>query len=120
MPVTTEWNSKKVIDHTKKFVKEARQDIAEQVIRDAKRILRSKAKRVTQTGLLAQFSTTETRDGKATLVWCQGPKKWWPKYHASFVELGTYKDEAKPFLRPAVEMNGGIAKQKLQRTMDKL
>ena len=32
-------------------------------------------------------------------------KKWKKPYHASYVEMGTYKDMAQPFMRPAVKKN---------------
>lgn len=46
----------------------------------------------------------------AHFVWAQpprGPKYSTHKYYASFVELGTWKDAAQPFLRPALHSNKG-------------
>ena len=41
--------------------------------------------------------------GGGRIVQAQGPRNWSTPYHASFVELGTHKMAAIPFLRPALK-----------------
>lgn len=64
------------------------------------------------TGVLAtsvEVKKSVFKDGGYTVV-VQG-KGNYNKYYASFVELGSYKDEAKPFLRPSMHKN----KRKIKR-----
>ena len=121
MTFKMEWYGEKVLEATNSVCAKVSEDIAEDVMEDAKRILSRKAKTKTEDGLLTQFSITDSKykDG-GSLVWCQGPKNWSPPFHASFVELGTFKDEAKPFMRPAVRKNKLNAKRKLEQALVKL
>ena len=121
MTFKMEWYGEKVLEATNSVCAKVSKDIAEDVMEDAKALLRRKAKTTTETGLLSQFSVEDSKykDG-GSLVWCQGPKNWHPPYHASFVEMGTFKDEAKPFMRPAARKNKRNAKIKFERALDKL
>ena len=116
-----EWDAKKVVDAARLVLKNVSKKVAEYVMEDAKTILKSKAKTTTEKGLLDQFSVEKSRfqDG-GFLVWCQGSKNWTPPYHASFVEMGTFKDIAKPYLRPARKKNIRKANRMYQKGMDKL
>ena len=127
------WYDKEVLNAVKATLKNVTKEVAQDVERDAKRILKEKAKNTTEQGLVNQFSIQE--DDGFLQVWCQGPKKWSPRYHASFFELGTPKTgvhpygnknipavklEAKPFMRPARKKNIPKARKKWQEAIDKL
>jgi len=114
-----EWHGKAVLEATNKAVVRVASEIAKDVERDAKIILKSKAKQTTAGGLLDQFSIDKLKDG-TSLVWCQGPRKWSKPYHASFFELGTYKDDPHPFMRPAKERNERKAKDKFEKALEQL
>ena len=68
---------------------------------------------------LGSFKKGKLEDG-GNLVRVQGPGNWKKPYHASFVEMGTYKDEAKPFMRPALRKNKNNANKKFRDALDKL
>ena len=116
-----EWNGKEVLNAAVIILGKVTKEVAENVMEDAKRILRHKAKTTSERGLLKQFSIEKSKfkDG-GLLVYCQGPKKWWKPYHASFVEMGTYKDEAKPFMRPAYKKYKRKADKMFQDALDRL
>ena len=116
-----DWNGAKVLEATRKVVDKVSKEVATDVVEDAKSILKRKAKTTTDRGLLSQFSVEKSKykTGGYT-AHCQGPGNWHPPYHASFVELGTYKDQAKPFMRPATKKNKRKANRKLRRALDKL
>ena len=110
--MTVEWHGSKVLNAIEANLRGATKKIAENVMNDAKRILKQKATTTTEKGLLSQFDIQKSKYDKDTLlVYCQGPGNVHGKYHASFVELGTYKDEAKPYMRPARKKNLSKAKR---------
>ena len=116
-----EWFGKEVLKGTEHLLKAVSKEIAENVMADAKKILKQKANTTTEKGLLDQFSIVPSKyDDGGYLIYCQGPNKWWPPYHASFLELGTYKDMAKPFLNPARKKNKAKANRMFQEALDKL
>lgn len=119
--MTVEWHDKKVLNAAKIALDQVTQEIAENVMADAKQILRQKAKTTTERGLLSQFDIRKSKfpDG-GLLVYCQGPGNWHGKYHASFLELGTFKDDPKPFMRPARKKNLRKARKAYQDAIDKL
>ena len=95
--------------------------MANKVMEDAKKILKQKAKTTTDRGLLSQFSVEKSKyKTGGYVVYCQGPKNWRPPYHASFLEMGTFKDAAKPFLRPAYKKNRRKANKMFQEGADNL
>jgi len=138
-----EWYDKEVMNAVKKTLGVVTKEVAEDVMNDAKRILKQKAKTTTEIGLLSQFDIQSSKfeDG-GLVVWCQGPGNWHEPYHASFVELGSHvypwgiypkgtkysaKDKSrgthigpKPFMRPARKKNLSNAKKKWQEALDKL
>lgn len=114
-----EWHGKEVLNAAKIILDKVSKEIAEAVEKDAKRILKQKAKTTTEKGLLSQFSVEESKY-QGYVIWCQGPKKWSPPYHASFFELGTFKEEPKPFMRPAKERWKRKANRMFQEGLDKL
>jgi len=119
-----EWNGKKVKNAAVAILGKVSKEVANNVMEDAKRILRRKAETTSERGLLEQFEVVPSKykDG-GYLVYCQGPGKWWKPYHASFVELGTHKTRkmiAKPFMRPAYKKNKRKATKMFQDALDKL
>ena len=116
-----DWNGVQVLRATRKVIKKVSKEVANDVMEDAKNILKRKAKTTTEKGLLSQFSVEESKfeDG-GHIVFCQGPGNWRPPYHASFVELGTFKDEAKSFMRPAGKKNRAGANKKLKQALDEI
>jgi hypothetical protein len=132
--MTIEWYGDQVLNASKIVLKGTSEKVAEKVMEDAKKLLKQKAGKTTAEGLLDQFSVQESKfkDG-GFLVYCQGPKNWRPKYHASFFELGTPKTgvhpygnknipavklEAKPFMRPAARKNIRPAQKMYQDDLD--
>ncbi len=110
--MSVEWFADKVLDKVNVIVDDVSKEVAECVQADAKRLLKQKAKTTTERGLMDQFSVQKSKyRGGGWLVWSQGPGKWRKPYHASFVEMGTFKDEAKPFMRPAAKKNKRKAKK---------
>ena len=118
MTFEMEWYGDQVLNASKIALDTASKKVAEMVMEDAKKILKQKAETTTEKGLLKQFyvAPSKFKDG-GYVVWCQGPKKWWSPYHASFFELGAWihpynnkkipkvKLPAHPFMRPAAKMN---------------
>ncbi len=116
-----EWDSQSVIQTTDKIMDDVSKQVAEKVADDAKKILKRKAKTTSEKGLLSQFDIIKSRYKQGGyVVTVQGFRKWKKPYHASFVELGTFKDEAKPFLRPAYKKNQRYANKLYQKELEKL
>lgn len=116
-----DWFDDDILRKTNVLMENVTKDIAKNVMADAKKILKRKAKTTTDRGLLAQFYIDKSKfKHGGYLVHCQGPKKWWPPYHASFLEMGTYKDQAKPYLRPAIKKNRRKANKMFEDGLDKL
>lgn len=110
-----EWFADKVLNQVNAIVDDISEEVAKDVENDAKKILKQKAKTTTEKGLLDQFSVEKSRfKGGGWLVWCQGPGNWRSPYHASFMEMGTFKDEAIPYMRPAKKRNERSAKKKYE------
>jgi HK97 gp10 family phage protein len=121
MTFKMEWFGEKVLAKTQSIVDSVSKDVAENVMADAKKILKKKAKTTTEKGLLSQLYVDKSKfKNGGYLVWCQGPKNWKAPYHASFLEMGTYKDQAKPFMRPAARKNRGKAKKMFQDGLNKI
>ena len=129
MTFEIEWYGDKILQDTNKVVAKASKTVAENLMEDAKKILKKnastksgkkkKAYGTSPGGLLDQFDIQPSRfKNGGLLVWCQGPKNWRPPYHASFLELGTYKDEAQPFMRPAAAKNRRRAPKVYQDSLD--
>ena len=116
-----EWHGKEVLNAAKHVLGEVSKEVADIVMKDARRILIQKATTTTERGLKDQFDVRKSKfkDG-GYLVFCQGPYNWRPPYHASFMEMGTYKDDAKPFMRPAIKKNIRKANQMFQDALDNL
>lgn len=124
-----EWHEKEVMNAAKLVLRNVNRKVAENVMEDAKKILKQKAETTTERGLLSQFDVRKSKYDKNTfLVYCQGPGNWRPPYHASFVELGTHnktpeyphKMTAKPFMRPARKKNIRKANKMYQDGLDRL
>ena len=121
MSFKMDWFGKEVLEKTNMIVDSVSKEVAGDVVEDAKKILKQKAKTTSERGLLTQFSVVKSKfKNGGYLAECQGPKNWHPPYHASFVEMGTYKDEAKPFMRPAARKNKRSANKKYQDALDKI
>ena len=127
MPV--EWFGDDILEATNSVVAKVAKEIAENVMKDAKKILTANSKKkvtgqkkiygTSPDGLLIQFSIDKSKfKNGGYLVSCQGPGNWHPPYHASFLEMGTFKDEAKPFMRPAVKKNQRKARKMYQDGLD--
>lgn len=123
-----EWFGDDILEATNSVVAKTSKSIAEIVMADAKKILERNSKRLvgkqkkiygtSPGGLLAQFHIEKSKfKNGGYLVGCQWPE-WIRPYHASFVELGTYKDEAQPFMRPAVKKNRRKANNMFQDDLD--
>jgi len=99
------WNVKDVLKAVDRIAEEVAEEGAGLVLKDAKRLLMSRAK--SPTGELASqidVRKSKFKDG-GFLVMSQGPGTWKPPYRATFVELGTHKMDAIPHLRPALRKN---------------
>jgi len=120
MAYIMEWDAKKVINAAQAAMEDVSKKVADNIMDDAKRILTQKANTLSEGGLIDQFSVEPGKYSNTFLVWCQGPKKWKKPFHASFVEMGTYKDVAKPFMRPASKKNKRTADKLYQKALDEL
>lgn len=116
-----EWHGTKVLNAAKLVLDRVSKKVANNVMEDAKRILKRKAKNPTERGLLSQFDVRKSKfkDG-GYIVTSQGPGNFRGKYHASFVEMGTFKDDAKPYMRPGYKKNKRKANQMYQDGLDRL
>lgn len=112
------WNSAKLLEKVDKLKDEVALEGAELVAKTARRLVPDAPP--LGEGLVAQI---EVRKSKFTdggyLVVAQGPG-YKGKYHASFVELGTYKDEAQPFMRPALNRNKRTIQKRFQSKLNRL
>ncbi len=129
------WFDKEVLNAAKKILRNASLEIAEKVRDDAIKTVIANAANSTEMGLAEQFDIIPSKyDETSFLVWCQGPRKWWPPFHASFVELGAYSSEwgrykkgekkgayiaKKPFLRVAAHKQKRNATRTYQKHLDK-
>ena len=119
--MTVEWFGDDILRDTNRVMARIEKEIAEDIEADSKKILKSKATTTTEKGLLSQFYIQKSKFSQGGyLIWCQGPKNWHPPYHASFLEMGTFKDQAKPFMRPGLKKNRRNAKRKLQEALDSI
>ena len=99
-----EWHDKELIKKVQHIADNIAEEGAKQVSADAKKILMRAAKH--PTGKLAseiEIKTSKFKDG-GFIVQAQGPGNY-DKFYATFVELGTHKMEAIPFLRPSLHKN---------------
>ena len=118
--VNMEWFGDDILKITKVVMNKTSKEIATNVTVDAAIVLKARAKTTTEKGLLSQFSVEKSKfpDG-GYLAYNQGPGNVTGKYHSSFVELGTFKDVAIPFMRIARKMNKKKATKIYQRNLDR-
>ena len=97
-----DWDIKKHLDLVDKAMDEAAQEGAEWIAKSAQRQIRRSAKN--PTGQLAsEIEVVKSKDkGGGYRVEAQGPGNY-TRFYASFVELGTKKMDAIPYLRPALK-----------------
>jgi HK97 gp10 family phage protein len=113
--VKIEWFDKAVLKKAKDLLHAVSRDGANMIAQSA----RSKAP--WDTGDLAtdiRVEKSKFEDGGFYVI-AHGPKHI-GKYYASFVELGTHKDTAQPFLRPAAKGNKAKIIKKWKDAVDKL
>lgn len=116
-----EWQSERVMNAVEATMKAVSYATAKQILIDAGQILKQKAETTTEKGLLSQMDIKQSKfDKNGYIVRCQGKGNWRKPYHASFVELGTYKDEAKPFMRPAIRKNKRKANKQYRKALEKI
>jgi len=124
-----EWFGDIILDKTNRVVAKTSKDVAKLVNKDAIKILKRNSNRVWGTkkkaygnspkGLTDQFTVRKSKfKTGGYLAYCQGPLKWIKPYHASFVEMGTYKDMAQPFMRPAARKNKRKANKMYQNDLN--
>jgi HK97 gp10 family phage protein len=99
-----EWDDKKVINKAVAAVEAAEERGANLVQHTAREIIMANAKH--PTGHLArEIRVLKSKfKGGGYMVYAQPPGGYTPPYHAIFVELGTKKMQAIPYLRPALKM----------------
>ena len=110
-----DWKPKPVISAVEIAIDKAADKGAGIVQADAKAILMSRAKH--PTGHLASeidVIKSKFKNG-GYIVAAQAPGHYTGKYHAVFVEVGTKKMQAIPYLRPALKKN----KQLIRNLFDK-
>lgn len=104
------WHDKKFTAEVQEVADEVAEEGADMVLNDAQQILMRDAKH--PTGKLAseiEVKKSKFKDG-GFIVIAQGPGNY-DKFYATFVELGTHKMDAIPYLRPALHKN----ERKIQR-----
>ena len=99
-----EWNDKAFMKSAISDADEIAYKGAQMVASDARSILMSRAKH--PTGKLAgEIEIKHSKfEGGGAIVQAQGPGNY-DRYYATFVELGTHRSVAVPFLRPALQRN---------------
>jgi len=109
-----EWQQNRVLAKVEAVSEDWVDKYANRIERDAKQKLRQGAKH--PTGHLAREISVFTSKfkGGGKMVQAQGPRNWSEPYHASFVELGTSKMQAIPFMRPAFKKNKRAAMNDLK------
>lgn len=98
------WNDKYLLGAVKVIAENVAEEAAGWILNDARMFLAAKARH--PTGKLSseiEIKKSKFPDG-GYIVQAQGPGNY-DKFYASFVELGTFKDEALPYLRPALHKN---------------
>ena len=119
--VKFQWYEKEVMNAAKIELGKVTKRVAAEMLVESRRVLIQKATTTTEMGLKSQFNIQKSKyDDGGLVVWCQGPNNWKPPFHASFMELGTYKDVAKPYMRPTRKKFLKKAKQYWQEAVDKL
>jgi HK97 gp10 family phage protein len=93
-----EWFGKEVEEKIKAIVHAVSRDGAHLIARHTRQAI------PWDTGVLATSVEVKKSRYDGYMVVVQG-KGNYEKYYASFVELGSYKDEAKPYLRPSMHKN---------------
>lgn len=111
--VKIDWNAKPYVNEVRAAMERVAEIGAKATAEDASRRLESHFKRKVRfseethsTGELAsqiEVKASQFKDGGWVVV-AQGPGNY-DRYYASFVELGTSKMEAIPYLRPALRRN---------------
>lgn len=115
------WYGDEIYNAAVKGLANASKKIANKVMADAMHNLITVAKTRTEKGLMMQFSISVSKfDKNHFLVYCQGPDKWYEPYHAAHMELGTWKNPAKPFMHPARATNKGPAKTEYKKVLERL
>lgn len=124
-----EWHEKEVMNAAKAILGKVSKEVAKNIEKDAKRLLKQKVDKTTSDGLLSQFDVRPSKFDKETfLIYCQGPGNWKEPYHASFIEMGTPNKkgkrhgttEARSLMRPAKERWKRKANRMYQQELDKL
>ena len=109
-----------VVEWLQKEFLEAVEQEASRVERNIAKLVESAAKAMVpkQTGTLRReidIKASKFKDG-GYIVRAQGPGNY-TRYYATFVEFGTYKDAAQPYLRPAVKKYERIGHEMLKRAI---
>jgi len=116
---TIEWDADKVLKRADAVLEVTSRKVAFLVKRDAIRYL-MKLKGFTG-NMARQIKVHVSRyKGGGYYIIAQGSKDWHPPYYASFLELGTWKSEGKPFMRTARKQNLRKAQRMYQDAIDKL
>lgn len=106
------WKDKELTKKAKGIAEEVAKKGAELVLKDAKRLV-PKREGILESEIEIKKSIFE--DGGYAII-AQGPGNY-DKFYATFVELGTFKDSAQPYLRPALKRNKGRIHRMFQEAM---
>ena len=104
--MTVEWFSKKLIRNIRDIIDDISEQGAEWVAADARRLVPVSKKpdgEIDHLKTRLDVRKSKFKDGGYS-VYAQGPNNY-DKFYAIFVELGTSKMTARPFLRPALRRN---------------
>jgi len=86
-----DWYAKEILGRIGHVAEKTSKEVAKNVMKDSKALLKRKAKTTTERGLLSQFYIEKSKfKNGGYLVYCQGPRKWRKPFHASFLENGNF------------------------------
>jgi len=107
-----EWFDKDIIKNVAIVADGVTKQGAEMVLRDAKRLVKKKSGALSNQ-IKVYKNTYKDKEKVGYRVQAQAPGDY-DKFYAIFLELGTYKTKAQPYMRPALKRNKSKIKKAMQ------
>jgi len=107
-----EWFDKDIVDKVAKISGEVAKQGADMVLSDAKRLVKKKSGALSNQ-IKVYKNTYKDKEKVGYRVQAQAPGDY-DKFYAIFLELGTYKTKAQPYMRPALKRNKSKIKKAMQ------
>ena len=107
-----EWFDKDIIHNVAVIADGVTKQGAEMVLSDAKRLVKKKSGALSNQ-IKVYKNTYKDKEKVGYRVQAQAPGDY-DKFYAIFLELGTYKTKAQPYMRPALKRNKSKIKKAMQ------